>query len=102
MRENESGEKPQPNQESKDKISRIDFLKYGIGAAAVVAGATALMGKIPVPENRPRTPVPNDSAEPIVASVTGDQLTIMNGTDSIKVKDAGLAAQIVDKLRKAE
>jgi len=85
--------------ESRNKISRRDFLKYSAGAVAVAAGATALMGKIPLPADQPKTIAPNDSAEPIVASVSGDQLTLMNGLTSVKVKDADLAAQIAEKLR---
>jgi TAT (twin-arginine translocation) pathway-exported protein len=94
-------ENSQQGQESNNKISRRNFLKYGLGAAAVAAGATALMGRIPIPADQPKSPAPapNDSAEPIVASVSGDQLTVMNGSVSVKVKDAGLAAQIADKLR---
>lgn len=100
MKENkQTEEKPQPEQGSNNNISRRDFLKYGVGAAAVVAGATALMGKILLPTDQPKQPAANDSAEPIVASVTGDQLTVMNGAVSVKVKDAGLAAQIADKLK---
>ena len=100
MKENETtDEKSQSEQESSNKISRRDFLKYGVGVAAVAAGATALMGKIPIPAEQPKTPAANDSSEPIVASVSGDQLTVMNGQVSVKVKDAGLAAQIADKLR---
>ncbi len=85
--------------ESPNKISRRDFLKYSAGAVAVAAGATALMGKIPLPVDQPKSTAPNDSSEPIVASVTGDQLTMMNGSTSVRVKDANLAAQIADKLR---
>jgi len=92
-------EKFESEQESSNKISRRDFLKYGVGVAAVAAGATALMGKIPTPAEQSKTPAANDSAEPIVASVSGDQLTVMNGQVSVRVKDAGLAAQIADKLR---
>ena len=92
-------EKLESEQESSSKISRRDFLKYGVGVAAVAAGATALMGKIPIPAEQPKAPAANDSAEPIVASVSGDQLTVMSGQVSVKVKDAGLAAQIADKLR---
>jgi hypothetical protein len=100
LKENETtDEKSQSEQESTNKISRRDFLKYGVGVAAVAAGATALMGKIPIPAEQPKTPAANDSSEPIVASVSGDQLTVMNGQVSVKVKDAGLAAQIADKLR---
>src|SRR4029077_5955762 len=98
--ENETtDEKSQSEQESTNKISRRDFLKYGVGVAAVAAGATALMGKIPIPAEQLKTPAANDSSEPIVASVSGDQLTVMNGQVSVKVKDARLAAQIADKLR---
>ena len=100
MKENKkTGEEFESEQDSNNKISRRDFLKYGVGAAAVAAGATALMGRIPIPAEQPKTPAANDSAEPIVASVSGDQLTVMNGAVSVKVKDAGLAAQIADKLR---
>jgi hypothetical protein len=92
-------EKFESEQDSSNRISRRDFLKYGVGAAAVAAGTTALMRRIPIPAEQSKTPAANDSAEPIVASVTGDQLTVMNGQVSVKVKDAGLAAQIADKLR---
>ena len=98
MKENKT-ETSESEEESNSKISRRDFLKYGVGVAAVAAGATALMGKIPTPLEQPKTPAANDSPEPIVASVSGDQLTVMNGQVSVKVKDAGLAAQIADKLR---
>lgn len=82
-------------------ISRRDFLKYGVGVAAVAAGATALMGKIPLPLDEPKaaaTPARNGSEEPIVAAVHGDQLTVMNGQASVKVKDPLLAALIAGKL----
>jgi hypothetical protein len=92
-------EKTDEKSESSNKISRRDFLKFGVGAAAVAAGATALMGRIPVPAEQPKAPAANDSAEPIVASVSGDQLTVMNGQVSVRVRDAGLAAQIADKLQ---
>ena len=100
MKENKkTDEKSESEQDSRNKISRRDFLKYGVGAAVVAAGATALMGRIPIPAEQPKAPSANDSAEPIVASVSGDQLTVMNGAVSVKVKDAGLAAQIAEKLR---
>jgi hypothetical protein len=100
LKENQkTDEKAESEQDSSSKISRRDFLKFGVGAAAVAAGATALMGRIPISAEQPKTPATNDSAEPIVASVSGDQLTVMNGAVSVKVKDAGLAAQIADKLR---
>ncbi len=100
MKQNKNtDEKTESERDSNNKISRRDFLKFGVGAAAVAAGATALMGKIPIPEEQPKTPAVNDRAEQIVASVRGDQLTVMSGQVSVKVKDAGLAAQIADKLR---
>jgi len=100
LKENKkTDEKSESEQDSGNKISRRNFLKYGVGAAAVAAGATALMGRIPIPAEKPKAPAANDSAEPIVASVSGDQLTVMNGAVSVKVKDAGLAAQIAEKLR---
>ncbi len=99
MKENKTDKKRESEQNPGNKISRRNFLKYGVGVAAVAAGATALMGKIPLPAEQPKTPPANDNAEPIVASVSGDQLTVMNGQISVKVKDAGLAAQIADKLR---
>ena len=99
MKENKTDKKRESEQNPGNKISRRNFLKYGVGVAAVAAGATALMGKIPLPAEQPKTPPARDNAEPIVASVSGDQLTVMNGQISVKVKDAGLAAQIADKLR---
>jgi hypothetical protein len=100
LKENrKNDEKAESEQGSTNKISRRNFLKFGVGVAAVAAGATALMGKIPIPAEQPKTPAANDSAEPIVASVSGDQVTVMNGQVSVKLKDAGLAAQIADKLR---
>ena len=99
MKENKTDKKRESEQNPGNKISRRNFLKYGVGVAAVAAGATALMGKIPLPAEQPKIPPANDNAEPIVASVSGDQLTVMNGQISVKVKDAGLAAQIADKLR---
>ena len=86
------------------KVSRREFLKYGVGVAAVAAGATALMGKIPLPEEQPtkKNPAANDSSEPIVATVSGDQITVMNGQTIIKTKDSGLAALIAEKVRSGE
>src|SRR2546422_11058374 len=86
------------------KVSRREFLKYGVGVAAVAAGATALMGKIPLPEGQPakKTPSANDSSEPIVATVNGDQVTVMNGKTIIKTKDFGLAALIAEKMNEGE
>ena len=83
MSDRKTEEKSQQESNSNSKISRRDFLKYGVGAAAVAAGATALMGRIPIPGEQSKSsipaPAPHDSAEPIVASVNGDQLTVMNG-----------------------
>ncbi len=89
-----------PEDSSNKKVSRREFLKYGVGVAAVAAGATALMGKIPLPESQPvkRTPVVNDSSDPIVATVAGDQVTVMNGQTIVKTKDSGLAALIAEKM----
>ncbi len=89
---------------SNKKISRREFLKYGVGVAAVAAGATALMGKIPLPESQPtkKTPPINDSSEPIVATVAGDQVTVMNGQTIIKTKDSSLAALIAEKMSSGE
>ena len=95
-------------QESEDnsnkKVSRREFLKYGVGVAAVAAGATALMGKIPLPESQPtkKTPPSNESSEPIVATVAGDQVTVMNGQTIIKTKDSSLAALIAEKMSSGE
>jgi hypothetical protein len=88
------------NNSNKKGVSRREFLKYGVGVAAVAAGATALMGKIPLPEGQSakKTPPANDSSEPIVATVSGDQVTVMNGLKVSKTKDSGLAALIAEKV----
>ena len=88
------------NNSNKKGVSRREFLKYGVGVAAVAAGATALMGKIPLPEGQSakKTPAANDSSEPIVATVSGDQVTVMNGQKVSKTKDSGLAALIAEKV----
>ena len=103
MKSEERGEK-EPEDSSNKKVSRREFLKYGVGVAAVAAGATALMGKIPLPEGQPakKTPSANDSSEPIVATVNGDQVTVMNGQTIIKTKDSGLAALIAEKMNEGE
>ena len=89
---------------SNKKVSRREFLKYGVGVAAVAAGATALMGKIPLLESQPtkKTPPINVSSEPIVATVAGDQVTVMNGQTIIKTKDSSLAALIAEKMNSGE
>ncbi len=103
MKSDERVEK-EPEDGSNKKVSRREFLKYGIGVAAVAAGATALMGKIPLPEGQPakKTPSANDSSEPMVATVNGDQVTVMNGQTIIKTKDSGLAALIAEKMNEGE
>ena len=84
---------------SKEGVSRREFLKFGVGAAAVAVGATALMGKLPIPLTESKRAAPaNDSAEPIVATVTGDQVTVMNGQVITKTRDSGLAALIAEKV----
>ena len=90
----------EPENNSNKKVSRREFLKYGVGVAAVAAGATALMGKIPMPEDQPtrRIPATINSSEPIVATVSGDQITVMNGQTIVKTKDSGLAALIAEKV----
>jgi len=93
----------EPENTSNKKVSRREFLKYGAGVAAVVAGATALMGKIPLLEERPtKTPAVNNSSEPIVATVEGDQVTVMNGQTVSKTRDSGLAALIAEKMNEGE
>jgi len=86
------------------KVSRREFLKFGVGVAAVAAGATALMGKIPLPEGQAskKTPAANESSEPIVATVSGDQVTVMNGQTIVKTRDSGLAALIAEKMSAGE
>jgi hypothetical protein len=81
------------------KISRREFLKYGAGVAAVAVGATALMGRLPLPEDSSKKPpAANDTSEAIVATVEGNQVTVMNGQKIIKTNDSSLAAQIADKV----
>jgi hypothetical protein len=94
----------EPEDSSNKKVSRREFLKYGVGVAAVAAGATALMGKIPLLESQPakKTPAVNDSSEPIVATVSGDQVIVMNGQTIVKTKDSSLAALIAEKMSTGE
>ena len=87
------------SESGQDGISRREFLKYGAGIAVVAVGATALMGKIPLPPEQPKKiPAANDGSEPIVATVSGDQVTVMNGQVIVKTKDSGLAALITEKV----
>ena len=43
---------------TRKRVSRRDFLKYGAGVAAVVAGASSLLGKIPSLASPTTTPTP--------------------------------------------
>ena len=103
MTSEEGVENESENNQNK-KVSRREFLKFGVGVAAVAAGATALMGKIPLPAGQPskKTPAANESSEPIVATVSGDQDTVMNGQTIVKTKDSGLAALIAEKMSAGE
>ncbi len=90
----------EPENSSNKKVSRREFLKYGVGVAAVAAGATALMGKIPLPADQPKTAQPaNYSSEPIVVTVEGEHVTVMTGHSEVKLKDPGLAGEIASKIR---
>ncbi len=83
---------------SEKKVSRREFLKYS-SVAAVAAGAAAMIDKLPIANiHTNSSPARNASEEPIVATVNGDQLTVMNGEVSVKVKDPSLAALIAAKL----
>ena len=100
MKDEKSTEKEQEN--AQKGVSRREFLKIGAGVAAVAVGATALMGKIPLPLDQSaqsrKNPVSNDSSEPIVATVSGDNVTVMNGQVISKTRDSGLAALIAEKV----
>lgn len=88
------------HEESGNKVTRRDFLKYSAGVAAVAAGATALMGKIPLPADQPKTsPSRNFSSEPIVVTVEGDQVTVMSGHNEVKLRDPGLAGAIASTIQ---
>ena len=86
-----------------EQISRRDFLKIGVGVAAVAAGAVGVLGKLPISTSTSTSTgisqPANTSTEPIVATVDGDQLTVMNGQTSVKVKDRNLAGMIAEKLK---
>src|SRR2546428_10355296 len=96
----EKKENPVRSEGASTKISRRDFIKFGVGAAAVTASAAAFMGKLPLSVVQPpsQPAAPRNGSEPIVATVRGDQVTVMNGQDSIKVKDPVLAALIAGRL----
>ncbi len=85
--------------ESKGKLSRRDFLKYSAGVAAVAAGASAVLGKLPLPspETSKASPAPSTKSGPIVVAVNGDELTVMSGHSEVKVKDPALAAEIASR-----
>ena len=87
-------------EEESTNISRRDFIKFSVGAAAVTASAAAFMGKLPLSLEQPQSQpdAPRNSSDPIVATVRGDQVTVMNGQDSVKVKDPVLAALIAGRL----
>ena len=86
-------------QESQGKLSRRDFLKYSAGVAAVTAGATAVLSKLPLPstETGKAAPARSSNSDPIVVSVSGDELTVMSGHNEVKVKDPALASAIASK-----
>lgn len=95
--------KPAAKREESTGISRRDFIKFGVGAAAVTVSAAGLIGKLPLsiapPKSQTTTStVRPNSSEPIVATVRGDQVTVMNGQDSVKIKDPLLADLIAGKL----
>ncbi|HZD13203.1 MAG TPA: twin-arginine translocation signal domain-containing protein [Candidatus Binatus sp.] len=81
-------------------ISRRDFIKFGVGAAALTISAAGVIGKLPLSMEQPQTApvVPRNGSEPIVATVEGDQVTVMKGQDSVKAKDPVLAALIAGRL----
>ncbi len=83
------------HKDSNQKISRREFLKYSAGVAAVAAGATAMMGKIPLPSTSSKpNPTLQSSTDAMVVTVRGDELTLISGEKSVKVKDAILAAAL--------
>ena len=95
--------KPAAKTEGPTGISRRDFIKFGVGAAAVTVSAAGLMGKLPLSIGQSKSQTtspaaPRNNAEPIVATVRGDQVTVMNGQDSVKIKDPLLAGLIAGKL----
>jgi hypothetical protein len=100
LKENKkTDEKLESEQDSRNKISRRDFLKYGVGAAAVAAGATALMGRLPLPTSEaPKAPAPSVS-DAIIVAVHGDELTVMRGNAEVIVKDSALAGALAGKVR---
>lgn len=86
-------------QESQGKLSRRDFLKYSAGVAAVTAGATAVLGKLPLPSTETAKPSvsPSRNSGTIIVAVNGDELTVMSGHSETKVRDPALAAEIAGR-----
>ncbi len=99
-----SQEKDEMGQSEKDSknISRREFLKYGVGVVAVAAGATALMGRLPMPTGTPGTPqigrTRPTSSTPLIVMVKGDELIVMNETGEVVVRDSSLASAIASKM----
>ncbi len=93
------------SKKEKSKLSRRDFLKYSAGVAAVAASAAALMDKLPFtsPQSeKSRSLNQASSGEPMVVAVHGDELTLISGDRSMKVKDATLAAMIAGRSEEEE
>ncbi len=89
----------------KSKLSRRDFLKYSAGVAAVAAGAAALMDKLPFASPQSEkgpAPAQASNGEPMVVAVQGDELTLITGDRSVKVKDATLAAMLAGRSEEEE
>lgn len=62
--------------ETQRKVSRRDFLKYGVGAAAVAAGATTLLGSIPslTPQSTKPKPLSQTGPNPGLEEITIAQI----------------------------
>src|SRR2546428_1346472 len=90
----EKKENPVRSEGASTKISRRDFIKFGVGAAAVTANAAAFMGKLPLSVVQPpsQPAAPRNGSEPIVTTAIYDQVSVMNGQDSLKVQDPEPAA----------
>jgi len=97
----ESRERTTEQLEQEGFTERISEVQCGGSRSC---GATALMGKIPLIEEQPakKTPAVNSSSEPIVATVEGNQVTVMNGQTVIKTTDSELAALIAEKMNEGE
>ena len=86
-------------EESQGNLSRRDFLKYSAGVAAVAAGASAMLAKLPLPSTDTAKPSvsPSKNSGPIIVAVNGDELTVMSGQSETKVRDPALAAEIASR-----